>query len=90
MAPVVLVGALGCPWSNAGEEAEEGEGVQSERGGVRGGQGCRGGDQAVEGGGTQAGRSQRGSPAIGHAAASPPGRRKKTVLPLVGRAGFGQ
>ena len=28
-----------CPWSNAGEGAEEGEGVQSERGGVRGGQG---------------------------------------------------
>ena len=24
----------------------------------------------------------------GHAAASPPGKRKKTVLPLVGRAGF--
>ena len=73
----------------ARERAEEGKEVQGERGEDEGVGGCawrRPGSR----GGTQAGRIQRGSPAIGHAAASPPGRRKKTVLPLVGRAGFGQ
>ena len=90
VATAVLVGGDGCARVREGERAEGGGSTgdsESGPGGVRGAPwrrlGAPGRSQAGREGGASTARLR-----AGHAAASPPGRRKKTVLPLVGRAGF--